>query len=404
MPWKECDRVSLRMELLRLTAQEGANVSELCRRFGISRKTAYKWRTRLAREGPAGLTDRSRRPVRCPGRTSADVEAAVLAVRERHPAWGGRKIRKRLLTLGHRQVPAASTITEILRRHGRIDEADSLQHKPLQRFERSAPNELWQMDFKGDFALASGGRCYPLTVLDDHSRYSIGLQACGNQQYPTVRRQLTGILRHYGLPQAILMDNGTPWGVPHEFGAGYTRLTLWLLRLHVRVIHSRPRHPQTHGKEERFHRTLKVELLREAWYRNLREAQSAFDPWRQMYNFERPHEALDLEVPASRYRPSDRPMPDRLPPLEYGPGVLTRAVSRSGQVQLDGRVLKVSEAFHGHRIGLRPLRTDGVYEILYGAFPVGEADLRGTRRGRTAEVRLRSLRSLQRTSAAPVVP
>ena len=394
----------LRAELLALASQEGANFSVLCGRFGISRKTGYKWLRRFERDGSLGLADRSRRPQRSPRQTPCRVESLVLSVRDKHPVWGGRKIRARLLAQRHRDVPSASTITEILRRHGCLCPEESLKHKPMQRFERSAPNDLWQMDFKGDFALGNGKRCHPLTVLDDHSRYSICLHACGNQRYGTVRQQLTALFRRYGLPQEMLMDNGTPWGVPHRLGGGYTRLTVWLLRLSVRVCHSRPRHPQTHGKEERFHRTLKAELLRDSWYRTLGAAQREFDPWRQMYNFERPHEALNMNVPASRYQPSHRAMPDRLPSLNYASGVLTRRVHAMGQVYVDGRILKLSDAFAGDRVGLRLTRTDGVYDVLYGSFCIGRADLRGARRGKTAEVRLRSLRSLQRTSAVPEVP
>ncbi len=399
MPWKECDRVSLRIELLTLAGQQGAGFSELCRRFGVSRKTGYKWLRRFQRAGAAGLSDRSRRPAKSPRRTSGRMEALVLSVREQHPAWGGRKIRARLLTLGYHGVPSASTVTAILQRHGRLDPAESLKRGPMQRFERSAPNELWQMDFKGDFALANRRRCHPLTVLDDHSRFSIGLRACANQQYQTVRQELTGLFKRYGLPHAMLMDNGTPWGVTHGRGGGYTRLAAWLLRLNVRIIHGRPYHPQTQGKQERFHRTLKVELLRDSWYGNLRQAQGAFDPWRDMYNFERPHEALGMEVPVSRYRPSERTMPDRLPPLEYGPGIVLRKANPVGQVSFKGRLLKVSEAFGGDPIGFRPTRRDGVYDVLYAGFHVGQADLRGVPSGKQAEVRLRSLRSLQRTSA-----
>ena len=396
MPWKECDQVSLRTDLLALASPEGANFSELCRRFGISRKTGYKWRRRFERDGPAGLADRSRRPRRSPRRTPDRMESSVLAVRDRHPVWGGRKIRARLLALRHQHVPTASTITEILRRHGRIHPDESVKRRPGQRFERLEPNDLWQMDFKGHFGLGNGKRCHPLTVLDDHSRFSIGLRACGNERYETVHQQLAVLFRRYGLPQAMLMDNGSPWGVPHGTGGGYTRLTAWLLRLNVRVCHSRPRHPQTHGKEERFHLTLKLELLRDSWYRNLREAQEGFDPWRHLYNHERPHEALDMDVPASRYRPSPRSMPDRLPSLEYGPGVVTRTVKGTGQVQFQNRYLRISDAFAGDRVGFRPTRTDGIYEVLYGSFRIGRADLRGARRGKTAEVRLRSL---HRTSA-----
>lgn len=399
MPWKECDRVSLRVELLTLAAQQELGFSELCRRFGVSRKTGYKWLRRFQEKGAAGLSDRSRRPVRSPRRTSGCMETLVLSVRDDHPAWGGRKIEARLLAMGCRGVPAASTITAILQRHGRLDPAESLKRGPMQRFERSAPNELWQMDFKGDFAMGNRRRCHPLTVLDDHSRFSIGLRACDNQRYQTVRQELTGLFKRYGLPQAMLMDNGTPWGVTHGSGGGYTRLAAWLLRLNVRVIHGRPYHPQTQGKQERFHRTLKVELLRDSWYGNLQQAQGAFDPWRDMYNFQRPHEALGMEVPVSRYRPSERTMPDQLPPLEYGPGIVLRTANPVGQVRFKGRLLKVSEAFGGDAIGFRPTRWDGVYDLLYAGFHVGQADLRGVRRGKQAEVRLRSLRSLQRTSA-----
>ena len=158
MPWKECDRVSLRVELLTLAAQQELGFSELCRRFGVSRKTGYKWLRRFQQEGVAGLSDRSRRPARSPRRTSERMEALVLSMREQHPAWGGRKIGVRLLVLGYQGVPAASTITAILQRHGRLDPAESLKRGPMQRLERSAPNELWQMDFKGDFAQANRRR------------------------------------------------------------------------------------------------------------------------------------------------------------------------------------------------------------------------------------------------------
>lgn len=397
MPWMESDRMSQREEFVLLADREGANLAELCRRFSISRKTGYKWRGRYAASGRSGLLDRSRRPLNCPDRTPPEVERLVLRLRTHHPTWGGRKLRARLRMLGHEDVPSASTITAILHRHGEIDPEASQQRQAIRRFERDHPNDLWQMDFKGDFALGDRRRCHPLTVLDDHSRYSIGLRACGNQRYETVREQLTSMFTIHGLPRQMLMDNGTPWGISHGIGGGYTRLTAWLLRLDVRVTHGRPYHPQTQGKEERFHRTLKQELLREQWFADLDHAQRGFDPWRRMYNHDRPHEALDLDVPANRYRPSERRMPKTLPPQVYESGVIGRSVNPVGQVQFQGRVLKVSEAFAGGRIGLRETMVFGVYDVLWGRYTVGQADLNSPRRGRRASVRLRSLRSLHRT-------
>ena len=377
MPWQECDRMSLRREFVWLAGQEGANVAELCRRFGISRKTGYKWMERFTEEGVMGLADRSRRPRRSPDRTEPAVEQKVVALRRDHPAWGGRKLRRRLQDLGHADVPAASTITGILHRHDLIDPAHSEQRRPVQRFERPRPNDLWQMDFKGHFTLASGQLCHPLTMLDDHSRFALAVRACGDQQYLTVREQLTGTFQRYGLPRAMLMDNGTPWGLcgrVHVPTLGLTRLTAWLMRLDVRPIHCRPFHPQTQGKDERFHRTLKVELLRDECFDDHAHAQRAFEPWRWTYNHERPHEALDLATPATRYRPSVRVWPGALPPLEYLGSDQTRAVNRVGQFQFQGRTWKISEALGRQRIGLRPTNIDGRWAIYFSRFHVADLD------------------------------
>src|SRR5688572_30609433 len=265
MPWNECTVLSQRQEFLVFARQGGLSVSVLARRFGISRKTAYKWLTRGGDGAAADVRDRSRRPRHSPAQTPAALEQQVLELRQRHPTWGGRKLRARLLHLGLPQVPAASTITAILHRQGLIDPAQSARHQPWQRFEHPQPNDLWQMDFKGHFALTGGGRCHPLTVLDDHSRYALTLWACGNEQAGTVQEQLTHTFRTYGLPWRMLMDNGPPWGNPqgsgHPRGSPWTGLTVWLLRLGVHVTHGRPFHPQTQGKDERFHRTLVQEVL-----------------------------------------------------------------------------------------------------------------------------------------------
>jgi transposase InsO family protein len=372
MPWKVKTMMESRRELVELALVAGSNMSELCRRFGVARKTAYKWLRRYRAVGVSGLEDQSRRPKSSPHRTSAAVEDQVVQLRTAHRAWGGRKLRRRLLDWGVAQVPSASTITEILRRRGLLSEA--VGSHAFQRFERERPNELWQMDFKGHFGLSAGGRCHPLTVLDDHSRYALVLQACGNEQGATVQEQLRQAFRSYGLPQAMLMDNGSPWGDDRE--SPWTPLTVWLLRLGVQVVHGRPYHPQTQGKEERFHRTLLAEVLQGRVFRDLRECQTRFDEWRVIYNHERPHEALDLAVPGSRYEVSWRSYPEQLPEVEFSPTDVIRKVQSAGWFSFHGQEWKISKAFRGERVGVRPTGQDGLWEVWFGRQCLGQIDER----------------------------
>lgn len=388
MPWKEACSVSLREEFVRLASQEGANVRALCRRFEISPKVAYKWLGRFEQGGAAALEDRSRKPHESPGKTATKVEQLVLEARDKHPAWGGRKLRHWLLNRGVEGVPAASTITAILKRHGRIDAAESVKHQAFTRFEHAAPNDLWQMDFKGHFELDDRSRCHPLTVLDDHSRFNLGLRACGNEQGTLVQQELTLLFRRYGLPRRMLMDNGAPWGGDGEHP--YTPLTVWLLRLGIGISHGRPYHPQTQGKDERFHRTFKAEVVARGRFRNLADCQSQFDPWREIYNHERPHEALTMGVPSSRYRVSDRAFPEALPPLEYAPDCQIRKVDTTGQLDFRGRRFRVGKPFRGYPLGLRPTTVDGCWEVRFGWQVIGQLNLREpsnlmTRRPRTVE-------------------
>jgi len=363
MPWQEVSVMDQRREFVRLATQEGVNRRELCRRFGISPATAYKWLSRSA-DGDRDLADRSRRPHHSPLRSAIDAEALVLAVRDAHPAWGARKIVRCLERDGH-EAPAASTVHAILRRHGRI-EVPNRGSGGWQRFEKPAPNLLWQMDFKGEVALVSGASCHPLTIVDDHSRYAVCLRAYGNEQTETVRSGLEATFRYYGLPDALLVDNGSPWG--DGPGQSWTRLGVWLLKLGVDVLHSRPYHPQTRGKNERFHRTLKAEVFALRRFRDLAEVQRAFDDWRMVYNLERPHQALDQDVPASRYLPSPRPMPPHLSPVEYDAHDIVRTVSTTkAYVSFKGRPWKVPKAFCGERVAIRPRGADGHYGVFFGS-------------------------------------
>lgn len=358
-----------------MAGAEGQEFKAACERFGISRKTGYKWLSRFRSEGAAGLLDRSRRPQESPGQVPLKVERKVLELRREHPCWGGRKLRQRLVDLGHLDVPSASTITAILGRHGLLSALDGAgQSRGWQRFEHARPNDLWQMDFKGHFAMLGGGRCHPLTVLDDHSRYSIGLRACANEQGATVMQELASMFRTYGMPVQMLMDNGSPWG--DEGGQPWTIVTSWLVRLGIRVSHISPHHPQTQGKEERFHRTMKAEVLRDHQLRDLSGCQQKFDPWREVYNHERPHESLGMKVPASRYRRSDHSYPEVLPAIEYGSDLEVRRVRTDSLISYRGYRIRIGKAFKGEPIGLRSSPQDGLYEIFYCQQRVGWADLR----------------------------
>lgn len=371
MVWSEVSLMELRREFVMLADREGSNISALCRRFGISRKTGYKWLSRW-RSGEA-LSDRSRRPHTSPGRTEEAVEALVISQRRQHPRWGGRKIARRLADLGHVEAPSPSAITGILRRHGLLDGPGTGVARAYHRFEQASPNALWQMDFKGHVAL-SRGRVHPLTVLDDHSRFNVCLAACGNERGETVKGQLTAAFRRYGLPDRILMDNGSPWG--NGARDPYTPLGVWLLRLGVAICHSRPYHPQTLGKDERFHRTLKAELLGGAPFADLAHCQKAFDRWRLVYNCERPHEALELAVPASRYAPSARALPETLPAIEYAPDHRVRRVQQGGRVSFQGCDLRLPKAFAGYPVGMAPTTQDGVWNVYFVSHRIAAIDMR----------------------------
>jgi len=372
MPWQEVNRVSLRQEFIQMSRKESMPFSALCQRFSISRKTGYKWLERYNAFGEAGLLDRSKTPHNFPNQASQEIEKHVRRLREKHPAWGARKLRARLQNLGHTDLPSAGCIHKILQRNGLITVQET--SKPWQRFEKEYPNHLWQMDFKGHFPTLDGGRCHPLTVLDDHSRYSLVLKACDNEQGKTVQKALTQAFRQYGLPYEMLMDNGGPWGNPE---GRYTVFSAWLIRLGIKVSHSRPHHPQTQGKEERFHRTLQAEVLSRRVFRGLRDCQQALDSWRQVYNHQRPHQALEMKCPDERYRFSPIAYPESLPPIEYGPEDVVRKVLKDGFIAYKGKRIKAcSSAFRGQPVALRPTGQEGILAVYFCHQRVGQIDLK----------------------------
>ena len=372
MPWEPRSVMDVRREFVELALQPGANRRELCRRFKISPKTGYKMLRRFVAEGMAGLANRSPRPLRSPKQTGAATEAAVLAIRTEHPAWGGRKIAARLRALGFDNLPAPSTITAILDRHGMLGPGMRNGQDKFMRFEHERPNDLWQMDFKGHFALQAG-RCHPLTVLDDHSRFNLSLSACGDQRGETVQNRLVPVFERYGLPETILVDNGSPWGNTAEHQ--WTPLGVWLARLGIRVVHSRPFHPQTLGKDERFHRTLNVELLQGQRFRDLTHSQAAFDRFRHIYNHERPHEALNYVTPAERYRVSAVRYSGTLPEVVYAAHEIIRRVSDGGRFSFQARTFRIPKAFRGFPVALRPATKPNCFDVVFMTTTIATIDM-----------------------------
>jgi transposase InsO family protein len=371
MPFGDNSAMKQKLEFVRLASAAGANVSALCRRFGIGRTLAHKLIARYRAEGDAGLLERSRQPRSSPRRSALEVEAAALSVRAANPAWGGRKI-ARVLSRAGIGCPSPSTVTGILRRNGIELGSQGGGAKPFIRFEHEAPNDLWQMDFKGHVALRTG-RLHPLTVLDDHSRFSIVLSACSDQTTQTVQTRLIAAFRRYGLPWRIATDNGPPWG---DGGRNnFTLLTVWLIEASVAVSHSRPCHPQTLGKEERFHRTLKAEALQGPPFADLAKAQDAFDRWRHVYNAQRPHDALAGAVPLDRYRVSQRQYRETVEPFDYATGDLVRRVQQQGFVSVLGRSIRLCKAFAGKSVAFRPAATDGVFDAWFRHQKIETIDL-----------------------------
>lgn len=370
MPWKERTTMTMRKEFVSLAVRGEESFSAVCRAYGISRTTGYKWMERAAKGEP--MEDQSRAPNAVGNRTPPEIEQLILSARDEHPAWGPRKLKRWLEDRGYTEIPCKSTVGNILKRNGRIEPEATQQHIPLKRFEHKHPNDLWQMDFKGDFGMMDGARCYPLTILDDHSRYSLCLRALKNMRYTEFLPVFMQVLREYGLPRAILCDNGKPWG---DSKSAYTEFDVLMMQLGILPIHGRPLHPQTQGKEERFHRTLKDELLRHRPMLNLQDAQNAFDPWREMYNDERPHNALSLDVPARHYRPSSRLLPDSIQEPVFDTGLRIRKVNYKGYISINRHRYYLSEVFAGKYLSLIDI-SDEILSLHYGIFEIARLNLK----------------------------
>lgn len=353
MPWRVSSIMSQRYEFCILASETGANISVLCKGFSISRQTGYKWLSRYRESGIDGLCDRSRRPHRSPFRTASDVEGMVVSLREQYPAWGPRKLHRLLRDRFPGDcLPSIVTVARILKRRGLIETAEPAPVWPaVGRFERPHPNDLWQMDLKGPLRLPDGRKIYPVGILDDHSRYLIGLRMIADATDEAVLTCWIAAAAKYGLPEDTLTDHGGQFRIVDEASSAF-QVYLWACG--VGHTQGRVAHPQTQGKIERFWRTLKHELLSRRSYSDLASWQSSFDEWRNVYNHIRPHQELGDEPPVSRYCPSDRLYcePDRH--VRVGePDSQYRRVSPRGQISLGGCRLMIGRGYAGWTVECR---------------------------------------------------
>jgi transposase InsO family protein len=377
MPWKETDVQTERIRFVVEAVRGEVTMRSLCRRYGISRKTGYKWLRRYEAVGSlAELQEQSRRPHRSPRQTDAVIEDRVVALRQQY-GWGSRKLRYLLAREGIRLGRA--TIDRILARRGLMEGTEHAR-PAVQRFERSHPNELLQMDFKGPYPLTGGSICVPLSLLDDHSRYALALEGLPSTHGAGVQRVLESSFERHGVPQSMLVDHGTPWWSSTN-GHGLTRLGVFLIRQGVDLIYSGIGHPQTQGKVERFHQTLGDWLRHHGPPETPHRFQEALERFRREYNRVRPHEALGMETPSQRYRPSRRPYQPDPKPWSYPEGSEVRRLTDNGCFYEAGTYRFVCHALAGRRVRLE--RFEETILVSYRHLLIRELD---TRTGRSLSI------------------
>ena len=371
MPWG-ARTVEETRERFVLAAKRSSNFSALCREYGITRRTGYKWVRRAAedrKEGADRFANRSTTPKHKANKTSADTEERILRVRAENPAWGGKTIRKVLEDSGCEALPCVKTCCNILKRNGCIDPEESAKHKPYQRFEREACNQLWQTDFKGDFQLLDGSRCFPLTILDDHSRFSVMIDA--KPSTLGVKESFRQAFLSFGMPEAVLSDNGSQFA---GFRGGYTSFERWLMDHEILPIHGRIMHPQTQGKIERFHRTMNQELLKNNRFADLNDADLQLQNWRRKYNEVRPHEALGMKPPAQVYIPSTRLYTDVVARYDYDGSCQVYKVNNWGYLRWASSRIYLSETMANAYLEIRPSQIRDSFEVCYRQFKIAEID------------------------------
>lgn len=377
MPWKETCAMDERSKFIRLWLRKEESFSFVCSRFGISRKTGYKWVERFLSQGFPGLAPRSRASLHHPNAVEKAVESRVLSLRRQHPRWGPDKLLVKFeQALPELSVPSRSTVARILKRHGLVQEHRRRRHAsptPHGLTDSTQSNAVWSIDYKGQFRLGNGQLCYPLTLCDHYSRYILCCQGFPTIRLTSVDALLERIFRDYGLPDVIRSDNGTPFASTGL--GGLTRLSIKWIKLGIRPERIAPGHPEQNGRHERMHRELKAEVANPP-KTTFSSQQRAFDRFRHEYNHDRPHQALGQRPPVSQYTPSLRPYPSRLPEICYPRHYRTRTVCEGGQLRWCGEKLYIGRAVAHETLGLEEV-DDGIWTVHFGPVPLGRLDERG---------------------------
>ena len=365
MPWESKTVEEIRKEFIE-AAQTSNNFSLLCREFGITRRTGYKWIERSKQT--VDLSDRSHARKVINNKTSLETENIILTLRKENPGWGAKRLHKVLENQGYENLPCIKTFNNILKRNNCIAEEESLKHKPFVRFEKEYCNEMWQTDFKGEFLTRDNNKCFPLDIIDDHSRFLIKIKALTNTVNAVIPC-FKEAFYEYGMPNSILSDNGCQFA---GFRQGYTHFERWLMNHNILPIHGRIKHPQTQGKIERFHRTMKQELLKHNIFEDITHADEALQSWRLKYNNIRPHEALNMKCPAEVYKPSNRTYRDKVDEFEYGGQYHIIKVNSWGYVRFNNWQIYLSETLIGEYIEFRPNPLGDSFIACYRNFKIGE--------------------------------
>ena len=375
MSWRSTDVMDERKRFVLRALDPSSCMSELCREFGIARKTGYKWLGRFKKEGEKGLEDLTRRPKRSPSKTSAELQLEIVKLRMEHPTWGPKKIRELLRRNStSRRPPAVSTIARVLDEFGLVQprRRRNPQKAPgeSERVTAERPNDLWTVDFKGWWRTGDNKRCEPLTIRDDWSRFILEIRAMESTRTESVRGVFEEVFSRYGLPAAIRSDNGSPFASTRSL-ARLTKLSAWWTALGIRLDTIDPGSPQQNGGHERMHRDLAAEIERNP-DRDAKTEQIRFEDWRCSFNCERPHEALNMKTPAQLYSPSKRAYSRKTPELIYPPDFDTRIVSKTGRIKLSGNSCYLSEALASWPVGLQ--LQDGILKLWFAELCLGVTD------------------------------
>ena len=372
MPWKQSEPMNERTEFVLKAMSESNNFGQLCREYGVSRKTGYKWKRRFLAEGLGGLQERSRRPHGHARELSEAVVCEVIRLKMQHPNWGPKKIGD-LYGGVHGWAPSISTLQRVLDKAGLVKKRRKRAQRPSGRLARgikaTCPNQVWSVDFKGWWRDSEGKRCEPLTVRDEYSRFVLEIRALENGRTEAVKEAFARLFRQYGLPEVIRSDNGSPFASAQTV-LGLSRLSVWWVALGIDLERNRPGHPQDNGAHERLHRDIRTEL-QGTIEGDRRYHQKAFDLWRQEFNWERPHEALQMRRPGELYRKSNRPFDAAVPQIVYPAQYCVRKVDQNGKIRINGARVFITTSLHGWQVGLHPHNPD-LWEVFFDHLRLGE--------------------------------